>query len=295
MNSIFKLSLLFFSLFAQSQIKLSGIVKDNNTKEILEYANVGLKQSKLGVNSDENGNFNLTLPANVKKDTLVISYIGYKTIELPISESLMNEVFLMQTSAFGLDEVTIYSYNEKVKLGSFSPHHKIAYSFTSDSLKGSELGKRVFVEKPVLLKDIFFFVKENTFKSVKLRLNFYALDNKYLPTDKIEIKEQVIVDVTKKGKIKFDISDYNIKMTDHFLLSVEPIDYVGSGEFVLMGEWHSTKAVYRNIEEYPKNHVNVFGYITSGFFKRQHNQDDWIELRPHNLAIKINALEASAD
>jgi len=56
MNSIFKLSLLFFSLFAQSQIKLSGIVKDNNTKEILEYANVGLKQSKLGVNSDENGN-----------------------------------------------------------------------------------------------------------------------------------------------------------------------------------------------------------------------------------------------
>ncbi|QNK77134.1 carboxypeptidase-like regulatory domain-containing protein [Winogradskyella sp. PAMC22761] len=291
MNLIFKITILLFSLSVQCQIKISGIVKDGKTQEILEYTNVGLKQSKMGVNTDGNGNFNLTLPLHIKKDTLIISYIGYKTIELPVSKSLSNEVFLMQPAAIGLDEVTVYSYKEKVKLGSFSAHHKIEYSFTSDSLKGSELGKRVSVEKPVLLKDVIFYVKKNTFDSVKLRLNFYALDNKYQPTNKIEIEKPIILDVKKKGKIKFDISDYNIQMTDHFLISVETIDYTGGGEFVLKGEWHSPKSkLYKNLETTPINDPNVFEYFISGFFKRHHSQDDWLELRPHNIAININAL-----
>lgn len=298
-----KLIAFFICLSAQSQIKISGVVKDSITQEALAYSTIGLKQSKLGVIADKNGFFEIILPEKVKRDTLILSHLGYKTTKLPASKPIINQVFFMQSGAIGLDEITLYQYGKnKIELGSDNAHHRIAYAFTNDSLKGSEIGKRILVENPVLLKDITFFVKENTFKSVKLRVHFYNLDNsnnQYQPSNKVDLDKYIIADVTKKrGRVKLDLSDFNITFNDHFMVAIETIDFKGEGQFILRGEWHSPKAQYKGISGFSKlekDNVFVTGYIQSGFFKRSHNQDSWVEIRPHNLAIKINALKAETN
>jgi len=295
------LSLLIFTLQAEAQIKLSGSVKDKKTNEVLAYSTISLKKSKLGVVADYNGNFNLKLGKGIKKDTIQISHIGYKTIEMAVSESIKDTVFRLQESSIKLDEVKLYNnYRGKVSLGTQNAHHIIGYSFTHDSIKGSEIGKRILVEDPVLLKDLTFYVKKNTFKSVKIRVNFYYLDssnNQYSPSDKIDLEKSIIEEITKKsGKIKLDLSDFNITINEDFMVAIEMIDFKGQGRFILKGEWHSPKARYKGIpgfSELPKDHTFVTGYIQSGFFKRTHNQDNWVEIRPHNLAVKISARKAN--
>lgn len=68
--------------FAQNKATISGYLKDKDTYETLIGASVYLKESLVGTSSNNYGFFSLT--ADTGKYTLVISYAGYKTQEMPI-------------------------------------------------------------------------------------------------------------------------------------------------------------------------------------------------------------------
>lgn len=87
-----KKALLLFSLmvFAWSvsyaQVKIvEGTITDATDNLPLIGANVVVKDTKIGTTTDENGRFTLGVPADAT--TLVISYIGKKTTEVPIPAS----------------------------------------------------------------------------------------------------------------------------------------------------------------------------------------------------------------
>jgi len=85
-NIVFTVILLLICISistAQTNVTLSGIIKDKNTKSILPYVNIVLKTEKentfvSGTISDEEGRFLLT---KIKSGnyTLEISFIGYTT------------------------------------------------------------------------------------------------------------------------------------------------------------------------------------------------------------------------
>ncbi len=83
-----KLFILFLFLSIQyfpQSISFNGIVKDSDSKVLLQYANVFIKGSNFGTVTDEKGQF--IVKGNFKNtDTLVISYVGYKNFEKIISE-----------------------------------------------------------------------------------------------------------------------------------------------------------------------------------------------------------------
>ena len=99
--------LLSVQAFAQS-ITVKGIVKDETGLGVIG-ASVQIKGTTNGAITDLDGNF--TFQAN-KGDIIVISYIGYKTVELPAEEQ-MNVILKEDTEM--LDEVVVIGYGSVKK------------------------------------------------------------------------------------------------------------------------------------------------------------------------------------
>jgi len=81
-------------LHAQS-ISFSGAIQDAHTKEPVSFASVYFKRSGVGKTSDSAGNFSFYI-GKFSKDTLVITFVGYQTFKLPITDSVNNKSIVIQ-------------------------------------------------------------------------------------------------------------------------------------------------------------------------------------------------------
>ncbi len=101
---IFLLFLYSTTLF--SQTKVGGKVIDE-FDEPISFANVIFKNSKEGVITDENGNFYFESEENYS--TLVISFVGFETKEIPLKPGLNKNLRIQLIQGTTLKEVTIYT------------------------------------------------------------------------------------------------------------------------------------------------------------------------------------------
>lgn len=100
-------SILFTETYAQV-LKVTGTVKDKNTKLGLYSAVVSIKGSTSGTNTDFDGKFSLNVDLT-NPQTLVISYLGYEKVEVQVSKTKTNiEVFLSENVVTS-KEVTVQS------------------------------------------------------------------------------------------------------------------------------------------------------------------------------------------
>jgi len=113
---------------AYAQIKISGKVTDGTTGETLIGVSVKVKGTSTGTLTDVNGNFTLTVPDNA---TLVVSYIGYTPVEVPVNGQTTINVKLAPSSK-GLTEVVVVGYGVQ---------KKITVTGSVASVKGEELVK----------------------------------------------------------------------------------------------------------------------------------------------------------
>ena len=102
---ILLLFLLPITLQAQN-ITVKGTVKDAFGPVI--GASVVQKGTTNGVVTDIDGNFTLSLPSN---GIIVISFIGYKTQEIPVSGKKQVEIILKEDTEM-LDEVVVVGYGQ---------------------------------------------------------------------------------------------------------------------------------------------------------------------------------------
>jgi hypothetical protein len=75
--------LLAFASSAQKLETIKGIVADSATHRPIQFVNVVIKNTSRGVATDEKGYFALQAS---QSDTLLFSYIGYKTLEFPLTD-----------------------------------------------------------------------------------------------------------------------------------------------------------------------------------------------------------------
>jgi len=92
-------------------INIKGKVTDQATGETLIGVSVKIKGTNSGTLTDVGGNFSLTAPDNA---TLVVSYIGYSTLEVPVNGQTTLDIKL-QASAKGLNEVVVVGYGVQKK------------------------------------------------------------------------------------------------------------------------------------------------------------------------------------
>ena len=107
---LFLLLGLFTSVIAYSQqISVKGIVKDQIGEPVIG-ANVLVRGTTNGVITNVNGEFILSAS---KSDVLVVTFVGYTTQEIPVSEKQMTIVLKEDTEL--LDEVVVLGYGANTR------------------------------------------------------------------------------------------------------------------------------------------------------------------------------------
>lgn len=120
-----------FQLFSQHTV--NGIVKDAKTDEGIIGATVMISGTSDGTVSDFDGLYELTVPSGL--DTLMVSFVGYKSQKVPISGKNYIEILLVEDTKL-LEEVVVVGYGTQ---------RKIDVTGSTASVKGEEL-----VKQPVL-------------------------------------------------------------------------------------------------------------------------------------------------
>ena len=95
-------------LWAFSQnITVKGVVKDATGESVIG-ASVVQKGTSNGIITDIDGNFTLNVPSN---STIVISFVGYKTQEIPVAGKTQINVTMKEDTEM-LDEVVVVGYGQ---------------------------------------------------------------------------------------------------------------------------------------------------------------------------------------
>jgi len=97
--------LLGIPLFGQN-ITISGDVKSNKDGELLPGVSIVVKGTTQGTITDQNGTFTIQAKPS---DVLVFSFIGYKSLEMPVAGETRLHVLLSEEISF-IDEVVVVGY-----------------------------------------------------------------------------------------------------------------------------------------------------------------------------------------
>ena len=89
-----------------AKFKVSGIVKDATGEPVIGASVVEKGVPSNGCITDIDGNFSLKVKQNA---TLVISFVGYKTVEIPLKGQRTVKVTLQEDTEM-LDEVVVVGY-----------------------------------------------------------------------------------------------------------------------------------------------------------------------------------------
>lgn len=266
-------TLLFFiltpDLFGQKIYE--GVVKDKLTNESIRYVNIGVLNKDIGTVSDNEGKFKISLSEQNNNDSLRLSIVGYKSRQFRVSDFkamiVYDKEIKLEEEITKLSEVVVLSKKTKEQIeGNKTESKKFRGGFTNSEL-GNELGIIINIKKrPTYIKDFNAFIVENTSDSMIFRLNFYDL-KKGLPGDRI-ITEQIIFPIrTKNGKFTFDLSSYNIVMTNDFFVSLELIENFGQ---------RSKKGILFSA-----------GLLGSSFITRETSQGTWKKYKAISLGFNV--------
>ncbi len=102
-----------FACQAQSQIVLTGTIKDINGEPLIG-SNIFIKNTALGTAVDVNGAFSLSMNRELKNSMLVISFIGHITQEVAIGDRTTFDIVLLE-DATELTEVVATGYTSQEK------------------------------------------------------------------------------------------------------------------------------------------------------------------------------------
>ncbi len=126
MNKLIILFLSSLSFCYSQEFKVSGTIRDANSREALPYANISVNDDAKGVSTDINGKFEISLSKGNYE--LLVSYIGYKTETIPvelIDKDIQLNINLVPTEVI-LQEVSVYAAkgNENATVSSVSLQSK---------------------------------------------------------------------------------------------------------------------------------------------------------------------------
>ncbi len=217
------------SYTSQSQVELKGILKSENTKELLPYVNIGIVNKGIGTVSNDSGNFYLLLQKRHYKDSIKLSMIGYQSKTYLVKDFITtiqknNTIYLTEKTEV-LNEVVVTTRKLRMRiLGNRSKSRRSMYEATSDEL-GSEIGIIIKIKRsPTFIEKFSTKIFTRKYSSFKFRLNFYDVKDG-IPNNNL-LSESIIItsNEIKEGTIDLDLKPYNIIVENDFFVTLEWIE-----------------------------------------------------------------------
>ncbi|RXQ96749.1 SusC/RagA family TonB-linked outer membrane protein [Ancylomarina salipaludis] len=115
-------------VFAQNR-EVSGVVTSADDGLSIPGVSVVIKGTTIGTTTDFDGNYAISVPE--EGEILVFSFVGMKTVELPINSNKIDLV--MESESIGMDEVVVTAMGVT--------REKKALGYAATSLGGEEIGK----------------------------------------------------------------------------------------------------------------------------------------------------------
>ncbi|GEM_PF-1827954 len=141
--------------YSQSHISISGRVTNANSGEKIPFATVSLKNHPVGTITNMDGEFNIYIPKDYTKDTLIVSHLGFGSFKLPVN------------IAAGEDPLDV-SLDEKAILLASIEVNEEELTATEIIRKALDKLKDNFNSKPFIMKGFFRDVREQNDKTVYL-------------------------------------------------------------------------------------------------------------------------------
>ena len=214
-----------------SQTIIEGYVKDKQTQSAVAYVNIGIVGKNTGTVSRTDGWFRLSIEDMFRDDTLRFSMIGYKSYTVKVADALQKftnpATVFMEMEAVKLNEVIVTGKPlKRAVLGNRTESTIVQAGFTSNEL-GNEVGIAIKIKKkPTYIERFNIFISDNTYDTLKFRINIYSLKDG-LPSENLMPQPVVVFTTLKKGRLSIDLSKYNIIVTDNIFASLEWIEDLG--------------------------------------------------------------------
>ena len=261
--------ILFFLLIAynlQAQF-ITGKVLDAENRQPLPFVNIGVLNKNLGTVSNEYGTFLLELNPEFLLDTLRFSMIGFGRKDFIVQDYLEQEkaenIILLKEEVLLLEEVTVVrKKNKKYKrkiLGNKTESKTLVGGFTSNDL-GNEIGFICRIRKtPTFVEAFNLSIAKNTYGSVRFRLNFYSLKQGVPNQNLLDETIMILTDI-ESGNVSLDLKPYDIVMEDDFLVSIEWIEDLGSGELLFSAGFFGSNLYARATSQGTWTQMGVAAY-----------------------------------
>lgn len=152
---IFSLGFASLPVKLMAQTIVSGTVKDATTNNPLQYVSIVLKNGR-GTVTDENGKYSIT--TNSKINTLIFSFVGYKTVTKTIVVGKEQTIdLLMEVDANAISAVTVSS-NKRAK-------------YRNKGNPAVELIRKVIDNKPLNRPENYDFVQYEQYEKIQVSLS----------------------------------------------------------------------------------------------------------------------------
>jgi len=215
---------------------VSGIVVSEKMEPI-PFVNIGIPAKGVGTVAAEDGTFALSIPDELLDDTICFSSIGFLPVGRAARELLAIGVakVVLKERVTELQGVVVRgTRDKKLTLGSKTKARFLMSSLGTGDL-GGEVGTLIHIKrKRVILDSLHFFLIRNTFDTVKLRLNLYAVEGPF-PKPSLTVRN-IIITVTgkKQGLISESIAHARLELSDNFIATLELVTYSNKRKGVLI-------------------------------------------------------------
>lgn len=225
------------SLHPTSYLSFGGEIRDFETGEILPFATISVQKSIMGTISNEEGVFSLQLKNSKVSDSILISYLGYQTLKIPLNQIPKYAVYRIESTSIPLQEVIIRGlYPENLirlaisyKKRNYPNQSFVQRAFYRESIKRDkkymlysegilDVLKRAY--RPSLFEEQVRLVKQRTYKSIDredtVKIKLYG-----------GIQTSLDLDVVKHSFSFLDLEfmpDYMYAMRD-MVLNAEKLTY----------------------------------------------------------------------
>ncbi|MGV3641519.1 MAG: carboxypeptidase-like regulatory domain-containing protein [Adhaeribacter sp.] len=275
------------ALAAAPGLQLQGYLLDARTGAALPYASIGLAGHPAGTMTDLQGAFSLSLGEEHLDATLRFSVVGYQAREIKVRALLAQQAsqgklsIRLSVQPKSLAEVRVKPGNKRYRsqqvgsqIGKLTPfrHTFDTYTHAPDQVKGPELGVRIRSRKyPAYLERVHFCLSGTGADLTRVQLKLYSL-RQNLPH--AEILPQVIqLDVPPRytGWIETDLSRYNLRLEEDFVVALEWLQEENETE----KSWLASGM--------------VFSPPQPDYYKPA-NQDKWKMLRNESVGLYVTLL-----